>query len=60
MRNIRMVVLTKSSKYGNNCVAGIDFISCRCSFMLYEMCMVTVESQPEPLIEHSGKRPGQP
>lgn len=24
MGNIRMVVLTKSSKYGNNCVAGID------------------------------------
>lgn len=24
MRNIRMVVLTKSSKYGNNCVAGIN------------------------------------
>lgn len=26
MGNIRMVVLTKSSKYGNNCVAGISLI----------------------------------
>ena len=27
MGNIRMVVLTKSSKYGGNCVAGIDLIN---------------------------------
>lgn len=27
MGNIRMVVLTKSSKYGSNCVAGIDLVN---------------------------------
>ena len=43
----------------HDCLISAAFHCYSYQIVLY-MCMVTVESQPEPLIEHVGKGPGQP